>query len=230
MRLKHPLLLHGTLPSGAPTGVTEQLDRVEAGINVKSEQLSSRPSDGDELEVSISGTPCPGAAVRVKWRIDADVYPMETRAAESLYEIGVRQGHALASTPLPALRQLQESFEADPINDITAHLPVLEPLFRHISSTHGSSGADGSDADASNGVDMSGAASSHGMAIGAGVLHPQEGITETEFVGLLTRLSTLPAEAIVASFHRMDADSSQTLSFAEYVSFLLREAGNALAV
>lgn len=202
----------------------DQLDRVDSEIDVRSEPLDA--GSGESLSVSIQGSPCPAAAMRIKWRMDIDVYPVETRAAESLYEIGVRQGHALASTPLPALRQLQEAFEADPINDITAHLPVLEPLFRHISSAQGNGG--GESEEGAEGLDLQ-AGSITGIS-GASILHPQEGITENEFVGLLTRLSTLPQEAIVASFHRMDADSSQTLSFAEYVSFLLREAGNALAV
>lgn len=74
----------------------------------------------------------PAYSLTLRWRFEVDAEPAASRGARLLSRIGVRAGDALASLPSPPLRLLALACEATKSTEVSRHLPVLEPLFRHV--------------------------------------------------------------------------------------------------
>ncbi len=95
-------------------------------------RLNERPPSRKEWIVALEalGDVSVRSGLLLRWRYEADLYPAATRAAEALARIGVKPGDPLATQSINELAAFCGAIEANPTNDISKHLPVLEPLFR----------------------------------------------------------------------------------------------------
>ena len=94
-------------------------------------------------------------------------------ASQIIAAIGLPAGSALRTLPAPVRRKLAQAQHIGLGGDISKHLPVLEPVFRHVME-HGADGVD----------DGTGAQATLG--------DRNSGISQKEFVGLLSQVC-LPA-------------------------------------
>lgn len=74
----------------------------------------------------------PAYALSIRWRYEVDEDPAAVRGARLLQRIGVSHGDPLSSLKVQPLRLLAHAAEASKSTEISRHLPVLEPLFRHV--------------------------------------------------------------------------------------------------
>lgn len=282
--------LRATMPLVKPGSVDSGSSR---SLPAASSEKQLSPSIGSRgLKVSVA-VPQPLYQAHVNWRYDVDRSEQVMDAALLLRGIGIHGKHPLASLPEDTLHLLAAALLKPRSNDITVHLPVLEPLFRHICSVRQNARRGRADR-----VDVSAATMSlyhtvMGSAaladtVAQGVartrLHREAEFTAGEvrrsdeeqqawlrwlaqgraghggryvtdphstsaaqragshedpnddsptleqahFVQLLSYCTALPHAAIESVFERMDSNGDRSLSWEEFVSYLLQEASTGL--
>ena len=139
---------------------------------------------------------------------------------------------ALRSLPAATRRRLAQAQRIGLGSDISKHLPVLEPVFRYVMNHSGGEPEEDSVANRDSGISQE-----EFVGLLSQVCSCIQGGTSAALWSHLVRLSLVPRlqlthmneETLRVLFLKMDANGDGTLTWDEYISFLLKHADNALA-